>query len=175
MSEKQDHDTHYHELEGSEAREKVGTMIKDIRIAMMTTLAADGTLDSRPMAVQEKVFDGTLWFLTRASSGKVGELGEDSDVTLTFAEPKNSTYLALKGRGTVSVDRAKIHELWSPLYQAWFPRGEDDPDIAVLRVDVVEGNYWEASNSRLVTLAKYAFAAATHGKMPVGEAGHVQV
>ncbi len=175
MSEKQDNDTHYRELYGEEAREKVAGLVKGIHIAMMTTLAGDGTMSSRPMAVQDKPFDGSLWFLTRSNSGKIGELQQDSDVTLTFAEPKDSKYIALKGTATVSHDKAKIKELWNPMYKAWFPKGEDDPEIAVLRVDVTEGDYWEASSSKLVVMAKYAFAAATGKAVPVGEAGHVAV
>jgi general stress protein 26 len=175
MSEKHDHDTHYHELQGEAARDKLAGLIKGIHIAMMTTMSEDGTMSSRPMAVQDTPFDGTLWFLTRSTSDKVGEVQQDSDVTLTFAEPKDSKYVALKGTATITRDRAKIKELWNPMYKAWFPKGEDDPEIAALRVDVHVGNYWEASSSRLVVMAKYAFAAATGGKMPVGEAGSAKV
>jgi general stress protein 26 len=175
MSEKHDHDTNYHELEGSTAREKVAELVKGIHIAMMTTMSEDGTMSSRPMAVQNSPFDGTLWFLTRSTSGKIDEIQHDSDVTLTFAEPKDSKYVALKGKAALSRDKEKIKELWNPMYKAWFPKGEDDPEIAVLRVDVHVGNYWEASSSRLVVMAKYAFAAATGGKLPVGEAGSLKV
>jgi general stress protein 26 len=175
MSEKQDHDTHYQELSGPEGLKKIGELIKGIHIAMMTTVATDGSMSSRPMAVQDKPFDGTLWFLTRVDSAKVGEIAKDQDVTLTFAEPKDSKYLALKGIAAVSQDRARIKELWNPMYKAWFPKGEDDPEIAVLSVEISEGDYWEASSSKLVMMAKYAFAAATGGKVEVGEAGHVLV
>jgi general stress protein 26 len=165
MSEKHDHDTNYHELEGSTAREKVAELVKGIHIAMMTTMSEDGTMSSRPMAVQNTPFDGTLWFLTRSTSGKIDEIQHDSDVTLTFAEPKDSKYISLKGKAALSRDKEKIKELWNPMYKAWFPKGEDDPEIAVLRVDVHVGNYWEASSSRLVVMANYAFAAATGGKL----------
>jgi len=175
MSEKQDNDTHYKELSGAEGREKISELVKGIRIAMLTTVAEDGSMSARPMAVQDEPFDGTLWFLTRDSSEKVNEIAEDHHVTLTFAEPSDSKYIALKGRAKVSRDRAKIKELWNPMYKAWFPKGEDDPEIAVLRVDVSEADYWEASGSRLVMLVKYAAAAVTGGKMPVGAAGHVGV
>jgi general stress protein 26 len=75
----------------------------------------------------------------------------------------------------VSQDRGKIKELWNPMYKAWFPKGEDDPEIAVLRVDVSDGEFWQASSSKLVMMAKYAAAAMTGGGVSVGESGHVQV
>lgn len=174
-SEKHDNDAHYHELSGEEGKKKIAELAKGIHICMMTTVNADGSMDARPMAVQDKPFDGTLWFLTRVGSEKVGEIQQDQHVTLSFADPSSSKYITLKGRASVNQDRAKIHDLWNTLYKAWFPKGEDDPEIAVLRVDVHEADYWEASGMKVITLVKYAFAAATGGKVPVGEAGHVDV
>jgi general stress protein 26 len=173
MSEKEDNDTHYHEISGEPGRRKIAEIVKDVRIAMMTTVAKDGAMSSRPMAVQNAPFDGTLWFLTRSNSGKVEDVEQDQHVTLTFAEPKDSKYIAVKGTASVSQDRNKIKELWNPLYKAWFPGGENDPQISVIRVDVIEADYWEASNNKLIVLLKYAAAALTKGKMPVGESGHV--
>ena len=154
MSEKHDHDAEYKELSGEEGKKKIAEVVKGIHIAMMTTVAEGGSMSSRPMAVQDKPFDGTLWFLTRNTSEKIDEIKDDQHITLTFAETLSSKYLALKGRASVSRDRAKIKDLWNPMYKAWFPKGEDDPEIAVLRVDVHEGNYWEATSGRIVMMAK---------------------
>ena len=43
----------YKELSGAEGLKKIGDLIKDIRIAMLTTAAPDGSFDSRPMATQK--------------------------------------------------------------------------------------------------------------------------
>jgi general stress protein 26 len=178
MSEKHDHDSEYRELFGTEGLAKIGELVKDVHIAMMTTVAKDGTMSSRPMAVQDVEgfkSTGSMWFLTREGSEKINEVEHDRHVTLTFAEPKDSIYVAAKGRASVISDRAKIKELWNPMYKAWFPKGEDDPDIAVLKVDVFEADYWEATSGKVVMMAKYAVAAVTGGKVEVGEAGHVLV
>ena len=162
-------------LRGIEGTKKVAELIKDIRIAMMTTAAADGSFDTRPMATQKTEFDGTVWFLTRQDSGKVHEIADDTHVSLIYADPSDAKYVSAKGRASVSRDRAKIHELWNPMYKAWFPEGEEDPSIAVLRVDVHEAQYWEASSSKLVRGVKYVAAAATGGKVDLGEMGKVQL
>jgi general stress protein 26 len=162
-------------LHGPEGIAKIGELVKDIRICMMTTAAADGSFDSRPMATQKTEFDGTLWFLTRQESGKVGEIANDDHISLMYADPGDSSYVTVKGRAQVGRDRAKIHELWNPMYKAWFPEGEDDPAIAVLKVEVSEAQYWEASSSKLVMGIKYLAAAVTGGKVDVGEQGKVLV
>jgi general stress protein 26 len=175
MSEKHDHDSHYKELNGDQGMAKIAELVKGIRIAMMTTVARDGSMSSRPMAVQDEPFNGTLWFLTRRSSEKIEELEGDHHITLSFAEPKDSKYSSLKGIASFSHDPAKVDDLWNPMYKAWFPKGKNDPEITVLRVEVREADYWEASSSRMVMLAKYVAASVTGGKVAIGEAGHVRV
>ena len=176
MSEKQDkHAKDYHELSGEEGRKKIAELVKGIKIAMLNSVAEDGRISSRPMAMQDVPFDGTIWFLASIKSEKITEIEHDHDVTLTFAEPSDSKYISLKGRASYNQDKAKIHELWNGWYKAWFPEGEDDPDIAVVRVDVSEADYWEANASKIVVGVKYAIAAATGGDVPTGESGHVTV
>ena len=163
------------DLQGADGIAKIAELIKGIHICMMTTAAGDGSFDSRPMAMQGAEFDGTVWFLTPANTGKVGEIKNDDHVSLLFADTGNSKYVSAKGTAGVSRDQAKIHELWNPMFKAWFPGGEGDPEIRVLKVEVTEAHYWEASSSKLVLYAKYLAAAVTGGKVDVGEQGQVRV
>lgn len=166
----------YQELRGEEGLQKIGDLIKDIRMAMLTTAAEDGSFDSRPMATQKfEHFDGTVWFLTRAESGKLQEITENSHVSLIYADSADSKYITVKGFASTSRDQAKIHEMWNPMYKAWFPEGENDPSIRILRVDVTEAEFWDASASRLLRGIKYLAAAATGGKVDIGEQGKVLV
>src|SRR5947209_5557207 len=97
-------------LSGEAGIRKVAELIKDIRIAMMTTAAPDGSFDSRPMATQKTEFDGTVYFLTWQDSGKVHEIASDSHISLLYADPANSKFVTVKGRASVYRDQAKIHE-----------------------------------------------------------------
>ena len=162
-------------LSGIEGKKKIGELIKDVRICMMTTAGTDGSFDSRPMATQETEFDGTVWFLTRHESGKVQEIENDAHISLLYADPSNHTYVTAKGKAKISRDQAKIHELWNPMFKAWFPKGEEDSSIEVLSVEVEEANYWEASSSKLVFGVRYLARAITGGGVDVGEQGKVLV
>ena len=61
------------------------------------------------------------------------------------------------------------------MFKAWFPGGEDDPAIAVLKVSVTEAQYWEASSSKLVVGIKYLAAAVTGGGANVGTHGSIKL
>ena len=124
------------DLTRPEAIRKISELIKDIRISMLSTITLEGTIHSRPMATQETDFDGTLLFLTRQGSSKTDEIVHQSQVTLNYVDSKHYRFVCLSGPAALSKDRAIIHELWNPLYKAWFPEGEDDPQITVIRVSV---------------------------------------
>jgi general stress protein 26 len=168
-------ENNFHELNGEEGMKKVAELVKGIRIAMLCTSDSTGQIRSRPMATQDEPFNGTLWFLTRNSSEKIDDIQHQQNVTLDYADPDHSKYITLRGKASVNQDKAKIKKLWNPMYKAWFPKGEDDPEIAVLRVDIAEGDYWEANSSKIVMGIRYVAAAVTGGKVPVGESGHVAV
>lgn len=155
----------------SEDVKKLGELIKDIRVAMLTTVDTDGTLRSRPMATQEDYgeFDGQLWFFTGLESSKVNEIGRDHHINLAYAEPSDSVYVSVSGVARIHQDQAKAKELWSPIHKAWFPKGLDDPNLALLQVDVTKAEYWDAPSSTVVQL--YGFAKAMLTGKPYGEEG----
>src|SRR4051794_36880024 len=76
-----------------ESMKKLGSLIKDIRVAMLTTVDEEGHLHSRPMATQETEFDGTLWFFTRADSPKVGEIDREQRVNVSYADSHRRHYV----------------------------------------------------------------------------------
>ncbi len=161
---------------GAEGIEKIQELIKDAHIAMLTTVTEEGTLHARPMALPSTPFDGTLWFITRNDSGKTDDVRHDSQVLVSFAEPKDGKYIALSGRAAVVRDRALIHQHWTPMAKAWFPQGEDDPAVSLLQISVESAEYWEASSSKLVRFTKLALASVTGAdKTSVGDSGHITV
>lgn len=152
---------------------KVGALIRGIEIAMFTVADPDGSLRSMPMYTQKTDFDGTVWFLSGKSTRKSAEIEQDQHVCLSYADPKTSRYVCLTGRAALVDDRKKLEELWSPLYQAFWPQGKDDPDIVLLRVDVESAEYWDTPGSAVVQVLGFAKALLTGQPYHPGE--HEQV
>jgi general stress protein 26 len=152
-----------------EAVQKIAELIKDIKLAMMTTTDSDGTLHSRPMATQNKEFDGTLYFLTDKNSHKLDELRHDAHVNIAYANPDKNQWVSVAGTAVAARDQQKIDELWSPFHKAWFPEGKEDPRITVLRVAVDSVEYWEAASSKMVQVAGLIKALVTGQAYRPGE------
>lgn len=129
--------------------EHLEKLIKGIRIAMMTTVCKDGSLCSRPMATLEPPFDGGLWFFTKADSSKAGEVEEEGQVNVTWENSRESVYVSLSGQATLVQDRQQIEKLWHEDLRIWFPKGLNDPQLALLRIDVDRWAYWDARSDEM--------------------------
>jgi general stress protein 26 len=123
--------------------------------AMLVTRAADGHLHARPMAVAELRADADAYFVTNVESPKVAEIYADADVLLTFQSAHQ--FAAVYGRVNVIRDAVLIERLWKDAWKVWFPRGQSDPGIALLRFDAERGEFWNNAGMRGV---QYAFQAA---------------
>lgn len=158
----------------AEAREKVWDMIKDIKVALMTTQGVNGKLHARPMvARKEEGENNDLWFFTRNDSRKIQEIMAHPRVMLNYADPDEQNYVAISGMADVIDDRAKIKELWSEPMRTWFPKGPDDDTLTLIRVQAEEAEYWDSPSSTLVYAYGYVKARLT-GEMPnPGESAHV--
>jgi general stress protein 26 len=150
-----------HDHTKHEGAAKLYELIKDVKIAMMTTVEADGSLHSRPMYNHKADEAGDLWFFTRASTPKTSELGRDSQVNLAYADPSSQTYVSVSGRADVVRDQAKVKEFWTEGLRTWFPKGSDDPDIALIRVHPSGGEYWDSPSQTVIQLYGYVKAAIT--------------
>ncbi|KAB0265316.1 pyridoxamine 5'-phosphate oxidase family protein [Microvirga brassicacearum] len=140
---------------------KLYDLIKDVKIAMMTTVDSSGKLHTRPMYSQEADEHGDLWFFTRIDAPKAQEITRDTDVSLGYADPGSQTYVSVSGKAEVVADKAKIAEKWSEPMRAWFPNGKDDPQIGLIRVHPERGEFWDSPSSTIVHLAGYVKAAVT--------------
>jgi general stress protein 26 len=128
---------------------RLADLVEDARIAMMTTVEPDGALRSRPLATLQMDSQGTLWFFTSLTSPKVGEIDQHRQVNLSYANPEDMDYVSISGRATVVRDREKMKQLWTPWVEPWFPNGVDDPDLALLAVQVDQAEYWDSPDSKV--------------------------
>jgi general stress protein 26 len=146
---------------------RLAALVDSIPVAMLTTIAGD-RLHTRPMRLETVEASGALVFLTHLSSEKADEIAEDPRVNVSLIGAKPERYVSVSGIASVMRDRRRIARLWRPTYRAWFPGGRSDPELAVLRVDVRQFEYWVVPSSKLVRL--WCAARAVIGGRPV-EAG----
>ncbi len=162
-------------MDKHEEIKKLAELIKDVKIAMLSTVDEDGSLRSRPMATQQAEFDGDLWFFTDGRSPKIDEVQSEEHVNLSYASPEHSRYVSVSGTARLIRDRAKAKELWNPIYKAWFPGGLDDPNLALLKVSVQKAEYWDSPSGMVVQAIGFVKALATGKRYEAGPGEHEKV
>jgi general stress protein 26 len=153
----------------AKAIQEISKKIKGIRTAMLTTVDESGKLVSRPMATQDVEFDGDIWFFTYADAPKVGNIQRDQQVNLAYVKEDDNRYVSLTGTARLVRDRAKIEQYWKPFLQAWFPKGKDDPNLALLTVTVQSAEYWDGPGNFIGQALVLAKDVITGDHSPGGE------
>lgn len=131
-----------HHDERAEHLEKVRSIMQGVRTCMLTTVAADGTLHAHPMTTQEAEFDGDAWFLLGATSETATNARERPRVNVSYSG--DSGWVSLAGTAELSTDPQRKKELWNRFVEAWFPDGQDDPSVQVMRVRAESAQYWDS-------------------------------
>jgi general stress protein 26 len=153
--------------------DKLGELIEEVEVAMLTTHAADGSMVSRPLQTLKYRGNGELVFFTGAASHKQDELRAHPDVNIAYANPSKQVYVSVRGEASLDRDRATIDELWSPAFNIYFEGGRDDPDLEVLRVRIRDAGFWEASGNFVGRAIDFARAAMSHDPGQMGKHGRI--
>ena len=145
----------------------IRTIISGTRTATVTTVSASGELHSRPLAVLDTPFEGSLWFFTAHPSPKTDDIAAEPQVNVALSDGKS--YLSIAGTATVDHDQTRIDQLWNPFVEAWFEGGKDDPTVALLRVDASSAEYWSIDKPGIVRAFEVAKALITKQQPDVGD------
>lgn len=102
--------------------------------ALLTTVGADGHFHCRPMAMHQTVRGEEIWFATAANAKKCKDLAAEPRCALTFFDAEGGGTISLSGVGEVIRDKKLLQELWNPSWARWFPGGQQQRDVALIRV-----------------------------------------
>jgi general stress protein 26 len=153
-------------------------LVDDMKLGMLVTQSADGSLVSRAMAMQERRSGIDLWFVTSTETEKVEELRANPEVNVSFVDAGSREWVSVSGTATINDDRALIRQLYQLDWKIWFQDsgdptkgdgGPDDPRIVLLDIDAHTVHYFKSEDSRPVALFKVARAFVTGKKPDFGE------
>lgn len=138
-----------------DTKTKLVEVLRTFDDLMVATMAENGTIHARPMAVADIDAEGNLWFATMEQSEKTDEAQVDARALVTGQS--KGAYVSLSGTVEVRHDRERIEALWKDSWKAWFPEGKDDPDLVLMCVRPEIGEYWDQRGAKGV---RYLFETA---------------
>jgi general stress protein 26 len=143
----------------TEGAEKVASLIKGIRVAMLTSIDGTGRLVSRPMATQDVDFDGDVWFIAERSAEHTRNLQAEPKVNAAYSG--RSSWVSLAGTARVVDDRQRLEEYWNTFTDAWMEGGPENPENVLIHVQADTAEYWDSPGSRVTQVVNLVKAKVT--------------
>jgi general stress protein 26 len=146
-------------------------LLQEFDHAMLVSVARDGTLHARPMAIAES--DGAVVrFATSNRSTKTTEVAMNPGVSVVMQG--DGAFLAISGTASVINDAERIGRLWQSAWRPWFPEGPDDPNLVLLEIDPERAEYWDRRRARRLEYLWQAGKALATGRRVAEESlsGH---
>ncbi len=97
---------------------------------------------SRPMTAQLENACGPLWFFSSKDSTLVQGMKAGNHAVAAFVAKGHDLFATVEGPLLLSDDRSAIDRLWNRFVAAWYPDGKDDPNLALLRLEVSDVQIW---------------------------------
>lgn len=149
--------------------EAVRAIVAAGRTAAVTTRTAGGALHSRPLAVLDDEFDGTLRFFTQDPSAKTAEIATHPEVNVSIGDGKG--WVSLAGTASVTHDPGLLDRYWNAWADSYFDGGRGDPTAAILEVRVETLEYWDLRKPAVAQLFEVLKGVVTKSEPDLGESG----
>jgi general stress protein 26 len=140
--------------------------IEHQRTGMLGLVGRPEVSHFQPMTAFAEPQSGRIWFFTRADTDLVQDLGREGQAMFVFQQ--KDVQACLGGRLSVDNDRARIDKYWNSVVAAWYPQGRDDPLLALIRLDLADGQVWISDAGPLKFAWEIARANATGDQPDVG-------
>lgn len=116
-------------------------------------LGFSGTGDDQMRPMTAKVDGRRIWFFGSRSDDLVGQVQSARPAAAAFSSKGHDFFAAIHGKLVPETDPATVDRLWGPTVAAWYEKGRDDPELALVRFDTDRADLWEASGGSLLKAA----------------------
>jgi general stress protein 26 len=102
--------------------------------------AADHEFDVRPMVWARMDEDGTSYFVVRVGATHFAEVERYPEVAVPVQ--RGTEHAAIRGIALATRARGLLDQCGRESWRVWFPRGFDEPNVAVLVVRPLDVKFW---------------------------------
>jgi general stress protein 26 len=124
----------------------------------MVSIVADGDIRTKPMSGHLDREQHRLLLVTHRHTGIIGAALRSPSVCVAISREDRNFYAAITCSASEVTDRETLRRVWTPVADAWFPNGPDDPDATLLALTPVSAEIWDGPSSSVVVAFKLATA-----------------
>lgn len=138
------------EIEADRARALIEEVLRGAKDVIFATNGSHGHPNVRTMYVACHDGAEALWFTTSLESSKIIELIKNEKAAI-YIKCDGNAEVRLWGKVVILDDRESRERVWCDDLRAAFPDGAHDPNMRVLRFDVISGLYAKEGRSGIFT------------------------
>jgi general stress protein 26 len=154
----------------NELRERLFHEIKKRRTGMLGLVGAE---HMQPMTAFCEEDGGPVWFYCRKDNDLIRQSGGGKPAMFCLVAGDDSFIACVGGTLQESYDRERIERFWNPVAGAWFPEGESDPNLTLLRLDPVDAQVWVSHSNPFRFGFEIAKANLTKSIPDAGDTAHI--
>lgn len=158
----------------AEAKNKLKSLVEDIKIGMMVTGFDKKPLDAIPMTTKKVDDAGNIWFLSLRSSEHNQNIKKTGAVQLLYSKPSDMEFVSVYGTGEIFTDKDTLEKLYDNTSDNWFD-GVNDPELTAIKFTPSEAYFWDTKTNKYVALLKMGVGAVTGNDQDIGEKGKLKL
>jgi general stress protein 26 len=98
---------------------------------------------TRPMTIQlDSDRRDAMWFFTTRENSLVKNVDLTERAFATFTSRNEYLFASIHGDLRLEVDSYVVERLWNSEIERWYPGGKTDPNLALLRFDLLRAEIW---------------------------------
>ena len=123
-----------------DVQRKLADALEADKVGMLGLLGQAGHF--RPMTAFWEAETRDLWFYAYRDAELTQAVGEGAEAMFTFQNKHATLWACIGGRLHVDHDPERLQRFWSPVVEAWYPEGKDDPRLTLLHLEAESGEVW---------------------------------
>jgi general stress protein 26 len=163
-----------HDLTSAQLRERLWKELDKAHVVMLGLVGGEPH-HMQPMAPFGDRDGDAIWFFTQRDSDLVRDAGAGHDAMACVMAKDMEFQACIHGVLAPDHDREKIERFWSASVSAWFPKGKDDPNLILMRLDPVDAQLWLSNRGPIAYPLEIAKANLTHKQPDLGQRGHLRM
>jgi general stress protein 26 len=171
---------HHHHSE-AELHDRLWKEIEKVRYGMLGLVGRHPADHFQPMTAFCEPESGRIWFFSRtdADLAKAADMSRSTErgaeAMFTVQARDQGFQACIHGQLVQHFDQERMERFWNPVVAAWYPEGQNDPRLTLLRFDTQDAQLWLSETNPLSFGFQIVKANLTGHEPDVGESAPIDL
>lgn len=153
----------------ADLQDRLWKEIEKARYGMLGLVGRAPAQHFQPMTAFCEPDAGQIWFFSRNDTDLAKAVEQGADAMFIVQAKDQGFQACMSGRLAQQLDADRMQKYWGPVVAAWYPEGQHDPRLTMLRLDLSDAQVWLSETNPLAFGFQIVRANMTGREPDVGE------